>query len=187
MKALFLDIDGVLNSESWVSARPPRPAGDGLAVDVWHLDPAAVARLRRVVDATGVRLVLSSDWRRAPWKPGLLRTSAALRRVGLGVGLAGATPVLTGAQRDERFTPAWVDGRLFGSWHGRAGWVGIPRWMECQVWLDTHPEVTRWAVVDDAADFDAPGWREKHVQTDADVGLTDADADRLIALLTESP
>lgn len=47
MKLLFLDVDGVLNhygSRSWI-------------------DPACLARLRRILDATGARSVLSSDWK----------------------------------------------------------------------------------------------------------------------------
>lgn len=57
--------------------------------------------------------------------------------------------------------------------------------MECQTWLDAHPEVTRYAVVDDGDDFNADGWRDRHVQTNADVGLTADDAARLTALLGE--
>ena len=55
MRLLFLDIDGVLNSQTW-----------GGQHERWFeiLDPEAVAQLRRVVDALpDLRIVVSSAWR----------------------------------------------------------------------------------------------------------------------------
>lgn len=169
---LFLDIDGVLNSEAWNARRGPFPLGEDRAPDDYHIDPQAVSLLNVVVAASGARVVLSSDWRREPWKPGLKRTAAALRRQGATFALEDANPVLRDVDRLERFGAQWL-----GNF--------TPRWMECQAWLDAHPEVTCYAVVDDCADFDAPGWRDRLVQTDADVGLTVEDAARLATLLGE--
>lgn len=61
-RVLFLDIDGVLNSEAWFA----RQRGRGLTIisnRAELLDPAAVAQLNRVVEATGCKVVLSSSWR----------------------------------------------------------------------------------------------------------------------------
>ena len=163
MRVLFLDIDGVLNSDDFLTLAH---AASGLSVtkfraDPWrHLDPVLVARLNRVVATTGAVVILSSDWRKAPRNPGVDGTQAALDRVGATFHLAGATPVLPGKT-----------------------WRGACRGDECQAWLDAHPAVTAWAAVDDRDDFGA--WPSRLVQTDPMVGLTDADADRLIALLTE--
>jgi hypothetical protein len=58
MKVLFLDIDGVLNSEYWFVNRPEK---EGLYTQV---DPVAVAILSRVIKETGCTIVVSSTWRK---------------------------------------------------------------------------------------------------------------------------
>jgi len=58
MKVLFLDIDGVLNSEHWFVNRPEK---GGLYTQV---DPIAVAILSRVIKETGCGIVVSSTWRK---------------------------------------------------------------------------------------------------------------------------
>jgi hypothetical protein len=60
-KIIFLDCDGVLNSrERWeaadVESLKPR--------EKWtRIDPLAVERLKRIVEATGAKIVVSSVWR----------------------------------------------------------------------------------------------------------------------------
>ena len=57
MKLVFLDIDGVLNSDAWFARSPPLDWG------LDHLDPEAVARVDRLASATAARIVISSAWR----------------------------------------------------------------------------------------------------------------------------
>ena len=52
-------------------------------------------------------------------------------------------------------------------------------------WLDAHPEVRRWVVLDDEYPWLGPKWRGRVVMTDGAVGLTGADAARALAILTE--
>lgn len=104
---LFLDIDGVLNSEAWRQRRKEFPLGEDRAPDDYHIDPRAVALLDGVVRKAGARVVLSSDWRREPWKPGLKQTAAALRRQGASFRLDSATPVLDADARRVRFGAMW--------------------------------------------------------------------------------
>lgn len=54
---IFLDIDGVLNSSEFVQA-----IGDKWTMD--EVDPKAVERLNKIVEATGAEAVISSTWRR---------------------------------------------------------------------------------------------------------------------------
>lgn len=59
---VFLDFDGVLNTEQYQA----RLAVEGKPTkDAWgHLfDPRAVANLRRILDATDAGIVISSSWR----------------------------------------------------------------------------------------------------------------------------
>jgi hypothetical protein len=57
MKALFLDVDGVLNSLVWTQSAP---------ADLFGVDQAAVDLVRRLMRGTGAQLVLSSTWRLMP-------------------------------------------------------------------------------------------------------------------------
>lgn len=58
MKIIFLDIDGVLNSEEYV--RSERFKNKGGLIDI---DSEAVKILDRILDETGAKIVLSSTWR----------------------------------------------------------------------------------------------------------------------------
>ena len=54
MKVIFLDFDGVLNSAKYLLGH-----GDcGVAID-----PARMALLKQIVDATDAKIVLSTSWR----------------------------------------------------------------------------------------------------------------------------
>lgn len=66
MKILFLDVDGVLNSEhSYVDPKSPYP-----------IDAYQVLLVDRIVQATGCKIVLSSSWRyMANWRE-ILKSAA---------------------------------------------------------------------------------------------------------------
>ena len=68
MKVVFLDIDGVLNSQRVCIATggiSHTTRGGGLE----HLDPIAIALIRGICRAAGAEIVLSSTWRKhADWK-----------------------------------------------------------------------------------------------------------------------
>lgn len=54
---------------------------------------------------------------------------------------------------------------------------------EIQAWLDEHPHVTHYAVVDDEADAGI-GHESSFVHTDPQIGLTPRDVAKIIGLLT---
>ena len=59
---IFLDFDGVLNTEQYqarlaVESKPTKDAWGPL------FDPRAVANLQKIVEATDARIVISSSWR----------------------------------------------------------------------------------------------------------------------------
>ena len=60
MKVIFLDFDGVLNSDRYNRIRDHRTQGS--------LDEAKLPVLRRIVEETGAVIVLSTSWRRL-WSP----------------------------------------------------------------------------------------------------------------------
>jgi hypothetical protein len=55
-KVLFLDVDGVLNHYDSPGWRIPDHS-------IWVLDDDCVAQLKRILEATGAEIVLSSTWR----------------------------------------------------------------------------------------------------------------------------
>ncbi len=64
MKMLFLDFDGVLNSDKWFTL-PEYHRGP--LHDSWrhlhHIDPAGVARVNTIVDKSGAVVIASTAWR----------------------------------------------------------------------------------------------------------------------------
>lgn len=95
-KALFLDVDGVLNSAAWF-AEPRSTEGDYLGLR--SLDPTAVALLKRVLDETGAEVVLSSTWR--------LEESFVHELVNAGIPIADRTPYVSTNHRGEEIA-AWL-------------------------------------------------------------------------------
>ena len=59
MKVIFLDIDGVLNSDEYLD-KVKNSDIQGIERDI---DVEKVKLLKRAIDETGARVVLSSSWR----------------------------------------------------------------------------------------------------------------------------
>lgn len=106
MKAIFLDIDGVLNCDA-----TPNPRRFPYVVD-----PPLLERFKALVKATSATVVLSSSWRVDP----IGRLAAQF----YGIPFDDICPDLPAA----------------------------PRCDVLQTWLGAHPDVTRYAVIDDEDD-----------------------------------
>lgn len=141
-RVLFLDVDGVLNSERWFAQE--------MRGNLLELDPAAVGMVQAIVHATGAEIVLSSTWRLVP----------DLRQQ--------IQAVLPHTERTPR-----------GSAFDR-------RSQEIRAWLDAHPDVTAFAILDDDADAGYDGLDAHFVQTDPKEGIRSADVVRVVKLLQES-
>lgn len=93
MKVVFLDMDGVMNGFLlW-----PETAGR-----LW-IDPACVARLNAITDASGAVIVVTSTWRR------YTRVPALLKRAGVTAPVIDMTPDLHEHSRGAEIQ-AWLDG-----------------------------------------------------------------------------
>lgn len=167
--AVFLDIDDVLNNNAWLAAtsmeateardaNAPRVLSWSRELAVKMLDPSRVARLQRLCDASGAAVVIVSGWRR--WAK-TEEIAAVLATAGLRAPVLGA-----------------VGGLKMG---------GDLRASAAVEWLDEHPEVKRWVVLDDTTrywdDMRVRGglWRD-YLIAPAN-GLTDDDVERAIAVL----
>lgn len=151
MKVLFLDVDGVLNEDTTPTRTKSR---------VIFIDEEKLMRLKRIVDATGAKIVLSSTWRYDRDDPrynaDFLELQEAFHNVGLDF---------------YDFTP--IDA------------IGIRRGMEIKAWLGLHPEVERYIILDDALfDYEARGLLPHLVKTEfCDGGLTEELTQEAIVLL----
>jgi hypothetical protein len=115
---LFLDFDGVLNSRRYFEAT----ANNHLDTDAGALDPIAVERLNRVIDATEAEIVVSSAWRLINTVGSLQRT---LRARGFRHRIRSRTPV---------------------------HYVDRGRYMEIREWLFVNAHGGPFAIVDDDHD-----------------------------------
>lgn len=138
---IFLDIDGVLNT-----VPPVRP-----------IEPDKVQLLAQLVRATDASIVLHSGWRvwydreMHPLRGESVDLSNLLAAEGLA--FSGMTPDLTTEEirRTRKFS--------------------LVKAQEILVWLEQHPEVRRWCVLDDL-DLHNEEVAAHQVRPDASVGLT---------------
>lgn len=145
MKAIFLDIDGVLCINN-----PDR------------LEFSLMLRLKRIIDATNAIVVLSSDWRcREDWF-----LSAKKQLSSMHIDIFDCTDVHPFTLKESKVVP----GQPL-----RAG--------EILEFLKKHPEIERFVVIDDREDAEIKGQEETFFQTNPEIGITNEDVDKIIALL----
>lgn len=169
MKVVFLDFDGVLNR------------GFGRA------EPRLADRLNTITRKSGAAIVVHSSWRYG-------RSLDMLRHILEGWGVKGEvidmTPVPEGAEvrmgghiiipdgSMQAFVDAlpeeFKDSAASSMWH-------YERPCSIQLWLDDHPEVESFAILDDHAEF--AHLYQNHVHTRMNEGLTDAHVRQALRLL----
>lgn len=158
MNVLFLDIDGVLNSERFFAEAEPEKWGIG------HIDPGAVGRVQEIARRTGARIVISSAWRHLFTVPDL---RVILRVCGLEAPIIGATPDLDDGGPEGRVRAAeiiaWLELHASRALQGRAA------------------PVERYVILDDLPDFGA--LEPRVVRTRFADGLLDPHVARAVALL----
>lgn len=161
-KVLFLDIDGVLNSNFWNDSHRTE-ISDGTLIDEEKIKLLAV-----LVKETGAEIILHSGWRfwfDAECKP--LCTQAAklaelLAKENLYI--SGVTPDLTTEEirKTKKFSLVKAD--------------------EILLWLSLHNNVTGWVVLDDL-DLHNAQVKRHQLKTDPTIGLTLADVKQAVKLL----
>ena len=96
MKVLFLDFDGVLNTEKYIRCC----GGTGLM-----LDPSKLILLRQIIDETDAKIVLSTSWREY-WYPDAARCCETGKQIheifeSCGLTILDKTPILGGRRETE--------------------------------------------------------------------------------------
>lgn len=153
IKVLFLDIDGVVNSKEYLESRRAEYERTRIPMEKESMiDPYAAHLVRNIVESTDCKVVLSSTWRLYPDDRDLVR-----ERV---VEFMSITPRMP-----------------------RSGGVeSMERGYEIQAWLDDHPEVEDYAILDDDSDM-LPHQIPHFFKTTWEEGLTDEIARDVIRYL----
>jgi len=161
-KVLFLDIDGVLNGHEY------DPCAESCKIK-----PECVKQLNRIIERTDAAIVLSSAWRYMVLNGAMTLSgfSYMLRTHGVTkyLNLIGTLPLDTKQVEGD-------EGAILRA-------ESIVKWLEDREARgdDKTIEWPIWAAVDDLGLWDETN--PNFVRTDGTVGLTEANADRLIALL----
>lgn len=160
MKIIFLDIDGVLNSEEFFVERTQdcryhdyKRAGYSarLARQMCSVDSVAISKLNNLITQTGASIVVSSTWR---------ADDPELQELFAAVGI-----------------PAYIDITPYHTTRHRG--------TEIQQWLDKHPEVDNYVILDDDDDM-LDKQLNNFVHVDAyKRGLSDVDVEKAIAILNK--
>ena len=165
-EVVFLDIDGVLNSNFW-NENHQREISDGTLID-----ESKVKLLCKLVKDTDAQLILHSGWKYwfdSDLKP-LCKEAENLRALleRYGLTIDGVTPDHSTEEirRSKKFSLV------------KAG--------EILEWLAQHKDVDRWAVLDDL-DLHNAEIQKHQVRTDQSVGLTDEDVERAGRILCMLP
>jgi hypothetical protein len=177
-RVLFLDVDGVLNSTDWFKRRPKRTdilktmlreKAEGLRAD-HGMDPENIARLNTLVEQADCDIVISSTWRKlGPERSGHEHMQRMLKHRGFEHShrIIGSTP---------------VSDRVVGV---TGIFIGQPRGVEIQEWLDSHGPVGSFVILDDETDM--AHLIHRLVKTSfQEGGLLDTHVDAVLALLKHS-
>lgn len=158
MKVIFLDIDGVINSEEfaiWIHVHPEFCENGG---HFW-IDPEKIDMIVNLCEETGAKLVISSSWR--GWS---LR--ATLEDFSTYRDLSRLNPYIVGV------TP-----RVFMEFN-------MSRGDEIQYYLDKDQSITHYCIVDDDNDM-LDSQRDNFVRTDYKTGLTEEDVNKIKNILNK--
>ncbi len=168
MKAIFLDIDGVLNSEEYSHRWHKENLGQK-GYHIW-VDKEAVNRLMGLIQKTGCYIILSSSWRRYNLHDTILKLAEY-------PGLERILPYLVG------ITPhRWYHGcrgdeikRLMDEWES---------WIKQGLVSERFKgeKIDNYVILDDDNDM-LDEQKEHFIQVDWTVGLRDSDVEKCLTIL----
>jgi hypothetical protein len=162
MKVIFLDVDGVINSNFWLENHE-KEISDGTLIDKDKIE-----LLVQIVHKTGAELVMHSGWRY--WFDNDMKPirKEAQNLIDLllesGLSIYAMTPDLT----TEEIRKAKMFSKVKAA--------------EIFLWLEQNPNIDNWIVLDDI-DLHNDELANRQIQTNPEIGLTEKDADKAIEML----
>ena len=159
MKVIFLDVDGVLNSENFYRKRgaPDYRFEDEPPYPLCEFDPESIKLLNQIIEKTKAKIVVSSTWR-------IGRTVEELKTLFKSVGIEGDVIDRTDVLRD------------------RKGYDEVVRGTEIKRWQDQFPEVENYIIIDDDNDM-LPEHQKNFIKTSFWTGLTPELVEESITIL----
>lgn len=155
MKIIFLDIDGVFNSDLW-NSRHKKEIESGILID-----EKKIKLLSNLIKSTEAKIVLHSGWRFWFDKNTLLpvrKESVILSEMfkNNGIEIYDFTPDLTTEEikKNKNFSIVKAD--------------------EILLWLKTHMNIASWIVIDDL-DLNNHAISERQIRPDKKYGITEND------------
>lgn len=154
MKVIFLDVDGVINNNYYYLE------SDKEEDQCYQfLSKRLIENLKRIVDETGAKLVLSSSWRSS------LDDNLKPRSV-MGQYLVEAL------SKDGLFL------------YDKTEVLGINRYEEIKTWIKNHPQTTRYVVLDDS-DYSWKDLSVNWIRPDANTGISESNVIESIKILNQ--
>lgn len=171
-RIIFLDFDGVLNTESY-QAQLRQEGRTGRDEDGPLFDPAAVGNLKRILDAVpDVRIVIESSWK----VEGLGQLRRMWERRGLPGKIHDVTPDV---MSEELLTLDLSDPDIMSKLED------LGKGREISQWMEEHAEgECQYVILDDVPEFSGK-LAAHHVLVRPDVGITEADVEKVIRLLID--
>lgn len=162
MKIIFLDIDGVLNSDSW-NQKHENEIKNGILVD-----EEKVEILSKLIKATGAKIVLHSGWRfwfDESFLPIRKESEILMELLNKNnIDFYDFTPDLTTEEirKSKNFSKVKPD--------------------EILLWLKKHSDISSWVVIDDL-DLNNEIISNHQIKPDSKIGLSSSDIEKAVKLL----
>lgn len=158
MKVIFLDIDGVMNCENWITSIPKQDVLRLRSINGYNVGsifyPLSVLVLNEVIEETGAKIVISSCWR-ADFSYNVDNARDLFK--------------LNGVKGDIiDFTPS----------------INSIRGEEIQAWLDSHNDIESIVIIDDET-YDIRELRKYTVKTSWRDGLRMRNKSKILKMLNK--
>jgi hypothetical protein len=165
MKVVFMDIDGVLNSNYWNASHQIEISNGE------YIDEKKVQLFARIIEKTGAVIVMHSGWRLwfddklKPTRKEASNLVEMLRKYSLDI-----------FDKTPDFTTEEIR---------KAKKFSLVKSNEILAWLGSHSEVTNYIVIDDL-NLHNDELRKYQIRTDSALGLTELDVENSIHILNEN-
>jgi hypothetical protein len=159
VKIIFLDVDGVLNSTDYFRSddfQAGRKAKDATTFWCNHISDELIKELNKILEATGAKIVVSSSWRKSNHLDSVFKVK-------------GITFI--------DCTKNWIDKYINTGYTSRRG-------QEIEEWLERHPEVESYVILDDDSDM-LESQKKFFIKVDREIGLCDSDCNKAIEILNQ--
>lgn len=150
MKVIFLDIDGVINNWNYMDDLCDKTGDNSVYHQVTGFDPKSIKIVKDLQKEFDAKIVLSSTWRNL--KDGYEAVKGIFD-------IYDKTPNLKGGSYKEK-------GFKYSEY--------VHRYYEIKHWLDEHPEVTNFVILDDDPDASDEMLKPHHILICDEFGLEES-------------